>query len=281
MTGATSLVHAHVGYADWMGSLLRWALRHADERVAISSFVAETLVASGHDPNHTRVVLSGIDASRWDPGLPQLDARHQLDLPADAPVILTACRLFPSKGPVDLVRALPAVRRRHPNVQLLVAGQEMVPGFAAELSDLAASLGLADHVRLLGYRRDLSRLLAASDVFAMPSVGEPFGLVYAEAMAMERPVVALESGGAPEVVQAGVTGLLSPPGDLDALARNLVALLSDRDARARMGRAGRLRVETDLTAKRMARDMASTYRCMLGRTEVAVEGEPDGHVIST
>ena len=65
--------------------------------------------------------------------------------------------------------------------------------------------------------------MAAADVFAMPSVGEPFGLVYAEAMAMELPVVALDSGGAPEVVQHGITGLLSAPGDLDALADNLCA----------------------------------------------------------
>jgi glycosyltransferase involved in cell wall biosynthesis len=106
--------------------------------------------------------------------------------------------------------------------------------------------------------------MAAADVFAMPSVGEPFGLVYLEAMAMGLPVVALRSGGVPEVVGHDVTGLLSEPGDELGLARNVAALLADPQRRARMGAAGRQRVVDGFTPRRMAADMAAVYRAVTG-----------------
>jgi glycosyltransferase involved in cell wall biosynthesis len=274
MTGAKSIVQAHVAYGAWMGPVLRWALRHADVRIAISSFVARTLDAAGHDLCRTYVVRNGIDTSQWTPGAGRQDARRELGIPADSPVVMTACRLFPSKGPAELIQAMAATRDRHPNARLLVVGREMVPGYAAELAGLATELGVADRVQLLGQRNDMGRLMAAADVFAMPSVGEPFGLVYAEAMAMELPVVALDSGGATEVVQHGTTGLLSAPGDRTALAANLSRLLSDPDRRHRMGVNGRRRVEADFTSERMADDVANVYRAVLGRQTAPVAERP-------
>ena len=103
-------------------------------------------------------------------------------------------------------------------------------------------------------------MMAAADIFAMPSLGEPFGLVFLEAMAMQLPVVALDSGGAPEVVDDGVTGLLVEPGDTDGLTRRLLALLEDPERRQQMGAAGRQRVEALFTTPRMAADTATVYR---------------------
>jgi glycosyltransferase involved in cell wall biosynthesis len=260
LTKATSIVHSHVGYADWMSPLLKWALRNADVRIAISSFVARTLVDNGHPQESTYVVLNGIDPARWTPATGRAEARRALSVPDDAPLIVTICRLFSSKGPGDLIRALALVHQQHPTAQLLIAGREVQKGYAAELEQLIDKQDLRDHVRLLGHCPDVGPLLAAADVFAMPSIGEPFGLVYLEAMAMELPVVALESGGAPEVIVHGTTGLLSPPDDLERLAENLDTLLSDPDRRAQMARAGRRRVETHFTSTRMATDMAARYR---------------------
>jgi glycosyltransferase involved in cell wall biosynthesis len=101
--------------------------------------------------------------------------------------------------------------------------------------------------------------MAAADVFAMPSLGEPFGLVYLEAMAMRRPVVALDHGGTPEVVEHGRTGLLAAPGDVNGLAKHLLQLVRDPALRARMGDLGRRTVEERFTARRMASDMAGVY----------------------
>jgi glycosyltransferase involved in cell wall biosynthesis len=107
-------------------------------------------------------------------------------------------------------------------------------------------------------RRELG--LTTADVYAMPSVDEPFGLVFLEAMAMERPVVALDNGGTPEVVEHGRSGLLSSPGDIERFAANVLLLLREPELREQMGRFGRRRVEERFTIDRMARDTASVYR---------------------
>ena len=112
-------------------------------------------------------------------------------------------------------------------------------------------------------RSDIAALMAACDVFSLPSFEEPFGLVFAEAMAMKRPVVALTNGGTPEVVEHGKCGLLSPPGDIDALAANLLTLLDDAALRAQFGEYGRSRVEQHFTPQRMASDFAALYARML------------------
>jgi glycosyltransferase involved in cell wall biosynthesis len=279
MTGAVSVVHAHTGYADWMSPLLKRALRHADVRIGVSSFVAGTLRDSGHRAERTYVVLNGIDPSSWTPRTGGRQVRQELGL-GETPVILTACRLFPSKGPADLIRALSAVRDRYPNVQLLIAGGELVTGFRSDLINLARTLAVDGNVKFLGYRHDVDHLMAAADVFAMPSVGEPFGLVYAEAMAMELPVVALHSGGAPEIIEHGVTGLLSRAGDIPALSENLSSLLSQPDRRLKMGTKGRHRVETSFTSKRMATDVAAVYQQILSNASPSTyEGSNGGIAI--
>jgi len=259
LTGAKSLIHVHVGWGDWMGAPLQWALRQADGLIAISAFVAETLIASGHDPDRTSVVLNGIDAQRWTPGSGRDDARTELGVTNDTAVILSVCRLFPEKGPADLIRAFAAIEGDG-RTRLLIVGQEMTPGFAAELERLAAALGVADRVTLAGRRDDVPRLMAAADVYAMPSFAEPFGLVYLEAMAMELPVVALDNGGTPEVVEDDVTGLLSAPGDGAELTAHLRSLLDDPARRRAMGRQGRQRVVANFTIERMASDVAGVYR---------------------
>ena len=109
------------------------------------------------------------------------------------------------------------------------------------LEDLVAELRTQRHVTLFPRRDDMPRVMAGADVFAMPSFEEPFGLVFAEAMAMRIPVVALDNGGTKEVVIHGETGLLSPPGDHERLVAHILALLDDPGLRARMGAAGRSR----------------------------------------
>ena len=260
MTGAKCLIHVHVGYGEWMSPFLKWSLKRADALIAVSEFVGRTLAASGHDPARIHVVLNAIDPEAWRPGDGREAVRQEFGIPAEAPTLITVCRLFPSKGPEELIRSLPALRGTHPSIRLIIVGEEMVPGYRQHLGRVACDLGVAESVVFAGRRSDLSRFLAAADVFAMPSFGEPFGLVFLEAMAMGLPVVALNSGGTPEVVIDGVTGLLSEPEDADQLTNNLLTLLDDPERRYRMGLAGRERVEIHFATPRMADDTAMVYK---------------------
>jgi glycosyltransferase involved in cell wall biosynthesis len=271
LTGAKCLIHVHVGYGQWMSPLLKWSLKRADALIAVSEFVGRSLAESGHDPARIHVVLNAIDPSAWRPHEGREEARREFGVAADAPMLITVCRLFPAKGPEELIRCLPALLRAYPAVTLMIVGQEMLAGYRQHLERVAGDLGVSESVRFAGQRSDIARLMAAADIFAMPSLGEPFGLVFLEAMAMGLPVVALHSGGTPEVVEDRLTGLLSDPMHVEQLTNNLLALLEDPERRQRMGVAGRRRVEAYFSTPRMAADTALVYKRLTSGVNVGAD----------
>jgi glycosyltransferase involved in cell wall biosynthesis len=140
--------------------------------------------------------------------------------------------------------------------------------FVDRLRLLIDELELRQSVTLTGYRNDIPRLMPAADIYAMPSDGEPFGLVFVEAMAVGLPVVALDSGVTPEVVVNGVTGLLSPVGDLESLAANLLTLVSNADLREALGEAGKKRARECFDGPRLADDVAQIYQSLVQPKEL-------------
>jgi phosphatidylinositol alpha-1,6-mannosyltransferase len=166
-----------------------------------------------------------------------------------APLVLMVGRLVAAeryKGHDQVLEAWPAVRARVPAARLCIVGggddQERLTG-------KAAALGLADAVEFTGFVSDEERaaLYERAWVFAMPSQGEGFGLVYLEAMARQLPCIGSRQDAAQEIVQDGVTGYLVDQPDISSLAGRLIALLTDEQARHAMGRAGRARVCTEHT----------------------------------
>ena len=260
LTRRRSVVHLHVLYSSWMGRVLQWSIRNADARIAVSRFVADSLASSGvHGPTH--VVLNAIEPERWVPGVGRDEARAEFGIAPTTPTCITVCRLFEEKGVAALIRAFADARSDVPDARLLVVGHDPSGGpYQAHLESIVAEHGLEGAVTFTGRRPDVPRLMAAADVFAMPSFEEPFGLVFAEALAMELPVVALDNGGTREVVVHGQHGLLSAPGDHGALVANLRTALTDPELRRQFGTAGRRHVEAAFDVSRMATDTARTYR---------------------
>lgn len=156
------------------------------------------------------------------------------------PVILTVGRWARSeqyKGIDDLIRTTAELRSTHRDLHLVaVGGGDDLP----RLQKLAIEAGIEDSVDFLEHlsREELAACYANADVFAMPSTGEGFGLVFLEAMAFAKPIVASACGGTTDVVEHGVNGLLIPPGDNQKLAAALESLLLDESLRAELGRRG-------------------------------------------
>jgi glycosyltransferase involved in cell wall biosynthesis len=265
LTGAKALIHVHVNHGDWMGRGVNWAFSRADAIVGVSSHTARSFVEAGYRPERVHAVLNAIDPSRWDPTLDPAPGRASLGVPNGAPLIVSVARLFRAKGHFELVSALALVKPKHPNVRLAIVGSDYPAdsGTTRMLKEHASELGVGENVIFTGQRSDIAALMAACDIFSLPSLYEPFGLVFAEAMAMKRPVVALTNGGTPEVVEHGKCGLLSPPGDIDALATNLLKLLDDPALRTQFGEYGRSRVEQHFTPERMASDFTVLYARIL------------------
>jgi glycosyltransferase involved in cell wall biosynthesis len=274
LTRARCLVHAHVAFDPaWMGRLLQWAIRRADGLIAISEYVASSLHGAGIESSRIHVVPNAIDTFGWVPGVGREEGRREFGFTPEDHVVLTVCRLFPAKGPTELIRALGLVHLERSDVRLLIVGREMEPGYVDSLKALAAELGLDREVLFAGQRSDVPRLMAAADIYAMPSRFEPFGLVYLEAMAMQLPVVGLNEGGTPEVVENGLDGLLSSAGDVRSIADNLLRLVKEPRTRAEMGRHGRHRAQTMFTTERMARGCESVYGLL------AYGGKTDGMAV--
>ncbi|HEY5373387.1 MAG TPA: glycosyltransferase family 4 protein [Polyangiaceae bacterium] len=207
----------------------------------------------------------------WDHSTDPGPVRADLGIAPDAPVVICVARIFRGKGQALLIQALALLTRKLPQIKLLIVGQDYPPknNHTNELRALCAELGVTGNVIFTGLRSDVPRLLAAADILAMPSFQEPFGLVYAEAMAMKKPVIAFDNGGTPEVVEHEKTGLLSPQDDVPALAANLRRLVKDPELRTRMGEYGRQRVETRFVPRRLAEDVARVYTEVMGRTSAS------------
>jgi glycosyltransferase involved in cell wall biosynthesis len=160
---------------------------------------------------------------------------------------------------------MPEILRHCPEARCLIAGKDWGDGrFAARLEELVAEHGLHGSVEFLGQRQDIPDLIARSACVVVPSRMETFGMVVLEAMALSRPVVASRTGGLPEIVEDGVTGLLAAPDDPQALAQAIVRMLKDPAAANEMGKRGHDRWLREFTARLMAERTARFYDRLLG-----------------
>ncbi|MBI5520800.1 MAG: glycosyltransferase family 4 protein [Desulfovibrio sp.] len=185
-------------------------------------------------PERIHLIYNGFNSAEF-------DARKSAPLVPRRPgelVIGTAGRLTEQKSQHLLLEAAALLKGSAPPFRVLIAGTGELE---AELKAQAVRLGLSDRVEFLGFVRDMKAFHQSIDIFALPSLWEGFGFVLAEAMTMSLPVAAFSVSSIPEVVEHGVTGLLSRP-EAPALAENLRALMADGDLRARLGEAGRGRV---------------------------------------
>lgn len=173
------------------------------------------------------------------------------------PLVVCASRLQAEKNVVGFVEAMAIVRATHPDAICVIAGEgDEGPAIRRRIAELK----MDDHVRLAGFRSDVLDVIAACDVFVLPSHAEPFGLVLLEAMSLGKPVIATAAGGPLEVVEEGRTGLLVKPGDSGAMASAISQLICDPQRRAAMGRAGRDRFLKCFTAEQMGHHMANMYK---------------------
>ncbi len=215
----------------------------------ISEFTCSLLEPALADVTTLRHLPPGVDVSAFRPGLDGAPIRRQLGMDANAPVVGCISRLVRRKGQDVLVRAWPEVRCRFPDAVLMLVGDGP---YRKRLADLVERVG-AEGVHLVGgvSGPELPRYYAACDVFAMPCrtrrAGldvEGLGMVYLEAAACARPVIVGTSGGAPEAVRDGETGLIvREPKSPRAVAASILELLEDRERATAMGRAGRAWVE--------------------------------------
>jgi glycosyltransferase involved in cell wall biosynthesis len=261
----------------------RQASRFVDRFIAVSHATARYLRESKGIPSNKIVVIpNGRDLTSLLPPKSQerAKARAELGLTNEQTVLLLG-RLAKEKGHALLLDALKILGSRQPPLITMFAG---IGPLEAELKARCKAAGLTDQVHFLGYRTDRQRLLAAADLVVLPSISEGLPLAAIEALAAARPVVATETGGIPEIVLNGQTGLLIPPRDSAALAEAMHRVLSDPDLALRLGTNGRLFVEQHFDVRVQIERTMALYRDLTSRETTRSAHLPAGtseSVVST
>jgi len=236
----------------------------------VHSFVAVSKKTAEHAreqwayplPSRIKVITNGI---RLDVHKPDLQARQEirreLGISETAWVVGTVGRCDANKNQAALLRALAGVLGAEVHVLVVGDGDRMTA-----LKEAREQSESRDSIHILGRRNDAPRIMAALDVFALPSLSEGLPLVILEAMATQVPVVSTGVGGIPKVIETGVSGLLVPPSDDDAMRAALLRLRDNPQEAASIALAGRGLAQREYSSERMADEYLALYRSALGQS---------------
>ncbi|MGA3029463.1 MAG: glycosyltransferase [Candidatus Limnocylindrales bacterium] len=227
-----------------------------DRLIVVSRAIEEKIREEGRRGVPVSLIYNGVDLQRYNHQQPCCTLHDEYSIPEDAPIVGVVARLEAEKGHRTLLDAWPDVLAAQPRAWLLIVGE----GSERDaLEAQAASLGIAERVVFTGRREDVPAVTAALDVSVLPSYREAQGLSVLEAMALSRPVVASKVGGIPEMIDDGVSGLLVPPNDCEALAAAIVRLLSDHPLADVIARRGHDMVHERFCIEKMVTSVESIY----------------------
>ncbi len=239
-------------------SLARY--RAARRIIAVSQFVANSVIASGIEPSRVAVVYDGVEIPPATTTEERRVARARWKV-ADHDVLLGCVGyLLPEKGQESLLRAIPEIRKDFPSCRVMLAGDGSC---RTKLQALAAELQLEDAAIFSGFIDDVDSVYRALDLFVFPSLAEPLGSSLLAAMAHGLPAIAVASGGVPEIIESGRNGMLVTAPDAQELAAAIRKLLDDRAAAARLGNAARETVTRRFSAHSLAENTLQQYQVIL------------------
>jgi glycosyltransferase involved in cell wall biosynthesis len=227
-----------------------------DAIIAISDGVKRVLVQSGINPLRVSVVPSGIDFSAYREELPRDFLQKECGFDPGDYLVGIVAQLEDHKGHRYLIEAANILREKTRKLKIVIVGEGSL---RMELNKQAQNLHVKDIVYFMGFRADIPRILASLDLFVLSSHLEGLGSSIMDAMACRLPVVATRTGGIPELVKNGETGLLVPPRNPEALAEAILTLYRDKRLAARLARAGYEYVHQQFSAEAMADKTIAVY----------------------
>ncbi len=255
---------------------LGYTTRRVTAIVAVSESIKRGLIAAGVPASKIEVIYSGTDLDRFHPGVDGNRVRDELGLEAGHQLV-TQIGMRSWRGNDDVLEAMARVHRAAPLCRLLFVGAP--PPRIVQTMEKAGRLGLDRVVTVLGHRRDVPEILAASDLVVDASYAG-LGLTGSlrEALAVETPVIGTNLEGVPELIADGETGLLVPPRNPEALAQAILRVLENPTRAKAMARAGRKRVEAGFSTAIKVERTEALYRRLLARAgRAGAEGEASGY----
>jgi len=235
--------------------------------IFISQAVARFQLPSYPPAIPHRVIPNAVSLEPFQQPVDRGAMRREVGVPADAPLIGMIGRIVPWKGQHIFIEAFARLHQAHPRAMAVIVGQadtSQGEQYLHELKLQINELGIGDHVIWLGHRRDVPQILATLDMLVHCSVTpEPFGRVIIEGMAAGAPVIASAGGGAEEIVENDVNGLLTPPGDVAALTAAMKRILADAPLRNRLRENGLRTVRERYSISAHVAAVTSFYETLL------------------
>jgi len=275
LTGIPHLYLAHIQYEPDMPLFQRLPLSQAsfaqlmselsDQVVAVSNSVSATLVPQIAD-DKLQVIHNGIELSLFDTALANRSNRlkEELNIPLDCLLITAVGRIVPDKGFDYFVDAARLVLQKHQNnVHFIIAGGEENVGFTNLLKQNVIDYAISDNFHFLGFRVDVAEILAASDIFVLSSRKEGHPYVMLEAMSSECAVVASNCAGVEETIEEGISGLIVPIGNINAMADRLITLIGSVELRNSLAKSAKKRIKAFFAAEKTATKLMAVYEKLL------------------
>jgi len=266
LAGVPVIVHTAHGFAFhersprqallFYSNLERIASRWCDRIVSVSEFHRHWALDLGICNLAKILAIPNGIAFLTNPEIPRAELRRQLRVRNNDLLILTMARLAPDKGLEYLIEAAPMLLRSERQFQIVIAGDGPV---RAQLEELTRKLGVEDWVTFLGFREDVSALLAASDLVVLPSLREGLSISLLEAMAAGKPIIATSIGSHREVASQSEIALVVPPADSSALCGAILQLAQDPLQMVRLGKNARALFESQYTEERMLNTYKQLY----------------------
>lgn len=262
MKGMDIPVIGHVRQEIESPKARRYQLHRLHCVLPVSDQIQTSLIKGGVSQSRLKTLYSGLDINRF----PQQEKSErfcqQLGIPHGAFLSGTVANIFPRKGYEVMLKALPAILDQIPAFHYLIIGKGNGP-YEQVLRALVDDLHVQDHVHFLGFQDPVIPILGQLDLYVHPACMEGFGIAVLEAMAMGKAVVATRTGGIPEIIENGETGVLVPPGDSHSLALAIVLLARDKTRRKEMGSRGRERARKRFSIQAMMENLITSYHEIL------------------
>lgn len=237
---------------------------YVDHFILVSGAMKKEFLKQGMPEKKLSVIHNAIELpDKEQPHVPQTDLRELLEVGPDVTIIGTVARLHAVKGHTYLLKAIQKVVQERQDVVFPWFGDG---DLYEELKSEAEALGVAQYVKFVGFRKDVSDLLPQLDVFVLPSLSEGLSLSILEALAVGVPVISTAVGGTPEVITTGVDGILVPPADPHALYQSICLLVKDKSRREELAATGKDMVYQRYTLERLVRETTDVYKKMLAGT---------------
>ena len=231
--------------------------RRADRIVAVSKEIVNKMKLAGVDSTKITLIENGVSLNRFQNKIDSNSIRESLRIKKGVPVVGVVGALTEEKGHSYLLKAIPMVVQRFPETAFLLVGDGRERPY---LESMASKLGIADSVIFAGMRNDIPEILSMLDAFVLPSLDEGLPIALLEAQAAKVPVVATSVGAIPDVLEDGVTGILIPPKDPQAIADAMIKILSDKKLATEIAQKGFERVRDHFSSEKMGEKYITIYK---------------------